>query len=686
MKKLRGNLAVKISAVILLCVMALLFAASAATAVMLGELGAYSGGYESGRKNMLQKRCQQRTYEAADRVLAGGEKPESVFAQENFRFAIYDDQGQLLYSNWDGAAALAQAGVQYALTEGEPWREHAARLQEESLPTVTPTPRPTAQAQADPVATPVPTAHILEASDSYVIYEQGGELHVRPQEEMPFDWQLRTYRVDGYIPEALEAEDEIAHAVRIYDGAYRLRYTALVAAALSFLLGVLLFVFLCAAAGHRDAGERITPSFVDKIPFDLFTLLMLGALALPLSGLDTRFNIYNDIAGILLCSLLFLCAGLLFLLWCLSLAVRAKLGVVWKGCLCYRLLRWLGGGLRGLGRGLAALVRSLPLLRRWLLILALCWLAWLGLMAMIGIDGEIFFLWFVEHLILTALALYLLLGFRRLRLGAKAIAGGDEGYIVDSRHLVWELKEHAEDLNHIRDGLSAAVAERVKSERFRTELITNVSHDIRTPLTSIINYVDLLEKEAPENERQREYVAVLSRQSARLKKLIDDLMEASKAATGNLPVDKQPCQLGVLLDQTAGEYGERLAAAGLELVLSKPDKPMIILADGRHMWRIFDNLMLNILKYAQPGTRVYLDLQERQNRAAVSFRNISRSQLNISGEELMERFVRGDGARNTEGSGLGLSIARSLTQLQGGEMELTVDGDLFKVTLLFERQ
>ena len=224
----------------------------------------------------------------------------------------------------------------------------------------------------------------------------------------------------------------------------------------------------------------------------------------------------------------------------------------------------------------------------------------------------------------------------------------------------------------------------MKSEHFKSELITNVSHDIKTPLTSIVNYVDLLEKEELGNETAREYVAVLSRQSGKLKKLIDDLVEASKASAGVLPVHTERCELGVLLDQCAGEYGERLRAAALDLVVTKPETPVVILADGRHMWRILDNLLSNVLKYAMPGTRVYLSLTREGERAVVTLRNISRDPLNLSGEALMERFVRGDSSRNTEGSGLGLAIARSLAQLQGGELDLTVDGDLFKVTLRFD--
>ena len=229
-----------------------------------------------------------------------------------------------------------------------------------------------------------------------------------------------------------------------------------------------------------------------------------------------------------------------------------------------------------------------------------------------------------------------------------------------------------------------AVNEKMKSERMRTELITNVSHDIKTPLTSIINYVDLIKKEKPENEKIKEYIGVLDRQSVRLKKLIEDLVEASKASTGNLTVNLAECEAGVLLSQTVGEFDERLKNAGLTPVLNIPEEPVKIMADGRHLWRVFENLTGNVCKYSMPGTRVYMELVKRDGKAVITFKNISKYELNISGEELMERFVRGDKSRNTEGSGLGLSIARSLTELQKGEMRIEVDGDLFKVTLTFD--
>ena len=232
--------------------------------------------------------------------------------------------------------------------------------------------------------------------------------------------------------------------------------------------------------------------------------------------------------------------------------------------------------------------------------------------------------------------------------------------------------------------MQSAVNEKLKSERMRTELITNVSHDIKTPLTSIINYVDLIKKEKPENEKIKEYIGVLDRQSVRLKKLIEDLVEASKASTGNLTVNLAECEAGVLLSQTVGEFDERLRDAGLTPVLNMPEEPIKIMADGRRLWRVFENLMSNICKYSLSGTRAYMELYQSDGKAYIVFKNISKCELNISSDELTERFVRGDTSRNTEGSGLGLSIAKSLTELQKGEMRIETDGDLFKATLIFD--
>ena len=226
--------------------------------------------------------------------------------------------------------------------------------------------------------------------------------------------------------------------------------------------------------------------------------------------------------------------------------------------------------------------------------------------------------------------------------------------------------------------------EQLKGERFKTELITNVSHDLKTPLTSIVSYVDLLQKEDISPERAKEYIEVIERQSAKLKKLTEDLVEASKASSGAIEVHREPVDVAELLSQSVGEYTERLQKASVEPVTSLPEEGCVMNTDGRLLWRVLDNLIQNIVKYAQPGTRAYFDLTKTPDGLFIELKNTSAQALNIPAEALMERFVRGDSARSTEGSGLGLSIAQSLTELLGGTMSLYLDGDLFKVTLRFE--
>lgn len=271
----------------------------------------------------------------------------------------------------------------------------------------------------------------------------------------------------------------------------------------------------------------------------------------------------------------------------------------------------------------------------------------------------------------------------RLIEGAKHLSEGDLSYKIDTTHLHGPFRRNADMLNRISSGCAVEVERRMKSEHLKTELLTNVSHDIKTPLTSIINYVDLLKKTDPQPKEAREYADVLERQSNRLKKLLEDLIEASKASTGNITVELAPTDAAELLRQAVGEYSERLTAQSLETVLRVGGESCTITADGRLLWRVFDNLLGNVVKYAMPGTRVYLDLAEQGGQSSIVVKNISREALNIDTDELMERFVRGDASRATEGSGLGLSIARSLTECMGGRFELSVDGDLFKVTLRF---
>ena len=264
----------------------------------------------------------------------------------------------------------------------------------------------------------------------------------------------------------------------------------------------------------------------------------------------------------------------------------------------------------------------------------------------------------------------------------KKMSKGDLETKVDDRLMVGAFKDFASDLNALADVAVVAAQKQMKSERMKTELITNVSHDIKTPLTSIINYVDLLQKPHTDEE-QETYLEVLSRQSQQMKKLLEDLIDMSKANTGNMSVSVIRLNAKETVSQALGEFSDKLDAAQLVPVIKQPEEDVYMLADGRLAWRVLSNILSNVYKYAMPGTRVYIDLAENDGKVQISVKNISREELNVNADELMERFVRGDVSRNTEGSGLGLNIAQSLMEIQKGKLDVLVDGDLFKVTLTF---
>ena len=469
--------------------------------------------------------------------------------------------------------------------------------------------------------------------------------------------------------------------ITLVDFLYHMRYAVFGIFAVSVLLVFLSFVALLTGAGHRNTKEAV-PGVAEKIPFDVYTVLIL---VVGICFVEAAAAIYMITSDILLPSLfgimIILLAEIAGLFYCMSFAVRIKTGILWKNTLCWRLWSWLAVGIKN---SVKKIIRSLPLLwKAWVIMGALAFFEMIGLMASSYNTELQLALWFLEKVVLYGFLGACLFQMKKLQQAGEQLAEGRLNSKIDTGRMFWDFKKHGENLNNIRGGIQQAVAEQMKSEHFKTELITNVSHDIKTPLTSIINYVDLLEKEEIGNPTAQEYLEVLSRQSARLKKLIEDLMEASKASTGNLTVAWETCDAQVMLTQTIGEFEEKLKASQIELIVQGSKEPMVILADPRHLWRIFENLMNNICKYAQPSTRAYVNVEKREQQGKIIFRNISRYALNIDSEELMERFVRGDSSRNTEGSGLGLSIAKSLTELMHGTFELVVDGDLFKVILTF---
>ena len=472
---------------------------------------------------------------------------------------------------------------------------------------------------------------------------------------------------------------QINYIVNLAD---HMKYSVYVILALSLIVFVASFVYLVSAAGHKKDQEQVQGSFLCKVPADLFTVIFLAAessLAVGISLLGNAGSPDNYVFYAAAMLFLLLCGGWLALGYLLDFAVRIKLGKWWRNTLIYKVLRSIYRGWNKVGENKSILWKGLAIF------LGVNFLEVL-IFVVFGVDySKIMIVWFAEKAVILFVGGEVLIQMKRLQEGGKHIAEGDLDYQINTEHMLPALKEHAADLNRINEGVSKAVNEKMKSERFKTELITNVSHDIKTPLTSIINYVDLLEKEEIPNENAKEYLEVLERQSARLKKLIEDLIEASKASSGSLSVNLEKLEAGVFLVQTVGEFKEKTEKNKLDLQIKKPEEPIYIMADGRHFWRVIDNLMNNICKYAQPETRVYINLEQTGEKVQITFRNTSRYPLNISSEELMERFVRGDSSRNTEGNGLGLSIAGSLMELMHGKMQLFVDGDLFKVVLEFDR-
>lgn len=299
-------------------------------------------------------------------------------------------------------------------------------------------------------------------------------------------------------------------------------------------------------------------------------------------------------------------------------------------------------------------------------------------------EGSIF-LWFIGNFfIIWPICIYYSYNAQLITEACEKLASGDMNVHINKNGMIGSFRNQADSINTIRDSINMAVEERMKSERLKTELITNVSHDIKTPLTSIINYVDLLGREEFDNPEAREYIDVLSRQSARLKKLIIDLIEASKATTGNVDLEMMPCDAKLILEQVIGEYEEKMAAENLSLVVHMPETSTSIMADSKSLFRVFDNLLVNIQKYSMPGTRAYVDLESRDNKAVFVFRNMSKEPLVEDGSMFMERFYQGDISRNAEGNGLGLAVSKSLTELMGGNIEVLTDGDLFKVIISFD--
>ena len=466
---------------------------------------------------------------------------------------------------------------------------------------------------------------------------------------------------------------------------------ALVAGAIGAILSLL---FLTWSAGRVEDYDGIALNKLDThLPLELLLALGFGAAMLGLAIMYENILIGETLIFALFL-LLTLAAAAVGLTMYLSLVRRIKAKALFECMLVRKLarpLRWCWGKVKGTGRKarrvLSDLAGKLPLYwKAGLGFLGLCLVEFFTILAMWESAFEIgLVLWLMVKIVEGLFLVWVVVAMRELQHGAWQLGQGNLDYQIPLNTLRGDFKSHGEQLNSMRSAIQAAVEDQMKSERMKTELITNVSHDIKTPLTSIVNYVDLLKKQEMPTPEAKEYLEVLDRQSAKLKKLTEDLVEAAKATTGTTTVNFQRTDVNVLLTQSAGEYQEKLQSKALQLMLTPAPGNPAISADGRLLWRVFENLLSNIYKYALPGTRVYLTCTEETDKVAITFRNISETPLNISADELMERFVRGDASRHTEGSGLGLSIAKSLTELQYGSFAIAIDGDLFKATLTFPK-
>lgn len=447
----------------------------------------------------------------------------------------------------------------------------------------------------------------------------------------------------------------------------------LVSALVGFLTGILSLVLLTIQTGRVREDGALHMGRLDRIPTEvmLAAVVILATLMFGLGILYIDNNYNGELFAGTLVVLGEMALGSLLLSTYLSMIRRIKGRVVWKSSLCHTIFKSCKNvymARKTSGRMIIAFV---------LLVLGnlLCILMFRSfglLMALIG-DGVVL--------------LYLVresAGRQVIKDGLARIASGELDFKINAKELIGDNREMAEAVNHVGEGLQNAVRETLKSERLKADLITNVSHDIKTPLTSIINYVDLLKREDIQDPKIKGYIDILDSKSQRLKQLTEDLVEASKISSGNVVLDMQPINFGELVWQTNGEFEEKFQARGLEMICRIPEEPVMILADGRRMWRMVENLYNNVAKYAMTNTRVYVEVKKSGNQMIFEVKNISERPLNIKAEELTERFIRGDVSRSTEGSGLGLSIAQNLVKIQNGMFDIYLDGDLFKVTITFD--
>lgn len=487
-------------------------------------------------------------------------------------------------------------------------------------------------------------------------------------------------------------EDTFRQDNQIFSEYYSYTFPALVIGVVTAIAAIWLFVHILRRSGRisgDDTAVYLTP--IDRIPVEILFIVGLAELIVIFAALESMaVSDSRSIAEITSLEYIMVvgCFEGLYLLgitWLLSIVRQVKAGCLWQHSLirsgyifCRKLVQTVSRQ-----KNLAA--KTAECFAFYLLINGV-----LILMLILGVDNSAPLASLGALLLIIGFNVYILIlqirkakGEESIREATKALAEGDLEYVAPKMKRLYTEQEIIDNIDHLSDGLHKAIEKSLYDERMKTELITNVSHDIKTPLTSIINYVELIKREEVDNEKVQHYLEVLDKKSQRLKQLTEDLVEVSRISSGNIELERVPIDFGELLRQAMGEFEDKFTEHELKMVERIPEEAHMIFADGRRTFRIMDNLLQNIYKYAMPGTRVYIDLTCENERVRLEIKNISKAPLNIEVSELMERFVRGDQSRTTEGSGLGLSIARDLVRMQDGEFQIYLDGDLFKVVIEF---
>lgn len=506
--------------------------------------------------------------------------------------------------------------------------------------------------------------------------------------EQSFDTKDFVFAVS--VDTKFSVADSMADEAENYETYSKLMFPMLAGAIFGSVLWLIGMVWLTVTAGRRPEDEEIHLNGFDRWYTEIAAGTVIGiwlagtiisGTLIANSSLGYSHVVVTVIVICLICGTYTMAW---FLIGYLSLVRRIKAGTLWKNSLIRKVLKWIGkcsGKLADFARAFSRntaekikvlLVGGAFLFLQFLIIGCVFSGAGVFLLALMAVDVAV-----MIFAIRKADGLDLIMD------GLKKISDGELQYKIKTDTLTGKQKVMAEYINNIGSGLDAAVENSLKKERMQTELITNVSHDLKTPLTSIINYVDLMKRENPTDPKIQEYLRILDEKSQRLKVLTEDVVEASKASTGNIKLEMNDIDFVEMVQQVIGEFEEKFKEKNLTMMVHFTDEPSIIYADGQRMWRVLENVFGNVVKYAMEGTRVYAEISNRNKKVTFSLKNISAQPLNISADELTERFIRGDVARNTEGSGLGLSIAKSLTELQGGEFKLYLDGDLFKVMITF---